>query len=224
MCKKTLLLSAILFVNSVFFSCQKTEELQYSCDPIVDAWVKKNISKIKQMEREEWLNLDEKVKPATLSAFNPIQKQKFWLQKMDEVMSLNWNTEELHYIEIFKQYIIENPNIFESDVTDEVIDEFAIFCYQWSEDVKEKLKWEKELIFAIAVSGNKLLDKTGTLSFSLDHTIVKSSGEVADCQCSTSSDFCLQSHCAVDGCAIRNHGCGWVGVMICDGRCYPEIF
>jgi hypothetical protein len=201
-------------------SCSQDEEI-YSCDKEVNAWVKENLSDIQQMSRAEWLSLDENLKGPAFGAFTAIQKNVFWKEKMKEVQIFDWNEQEISHLNLLLEAIEQNFVWFDiNNRTESDIEQLDIFAYKWIEYAEEELGWNKNLIGSIIASGNKLLDKNGTIMIKTTSTIrLKSSSEPA-CTCSTESDWCsLNAYCKNDGCT-ETHYCGTLLLYDCDGRCY----
>ncbi len=96
----------------------------------------------------------------------------------------------------------------------------------WTKEEAEHIKaeqqfqWSKSTIAGLIATGNKLLDKKGTVQINQTRAMTKSGGE-SRCNCSTSSDWCSGSvDCqSTNDCDDNNHGCGTLFVYSCDGRC-----
>lgn len=105
--------------------------------------------------------------------------------------------------------------------------------YDFGTIKKEKLGWNKKMLYAIAATGNKMLNKAGDIASASDsdHPLVKSRSESGsgsgwkNCSCSTKQDFCdltgeFQQRCKEDaGCKLDFIDCGWFRRQACDGNC-----
>jgi hypothetical protein len=225
---KTIINLCVIFMCLTLCSCSQDEEV-YSCDPKVDAWVKENLADIHKMSREDWLKLDENVKRSTLAAFTPNQKQIFWKEKMNEVLSLDWSDVEKNHIQKLYAMIANNPQWFADDFleNERELERFEIFTFEWQDYAEEKLGWNGNQIGSIIASGNKLTNITGTLEYTEYSSVRLRSGKpTCDCTLTSSSgpDY-LQCHrgqgCKETPCQkIKgNAGCGPMGLTKCNGLC-----
>lgn len=209
-------LTCFLFV---FASCQ--EEEIYSCNEEVNDWVKENLKEIRTMTRSEWKNLDEYVKRGCFVAFTQQQKVDFWKEKLNEALELGWTKEEAEHIKVMCRFVDEHPEYFDFSTkrTDEEIEIFELFIYEWTKKAEQQLQWSKNTIGGLIATGNKLLDKNGTVQINQTRAMTKSGGE-SKCHCSTNSDWCSGSvDCQSTDCDEDTHGCGTLFVYSCDGRC-----
>jgi hypothetical protein len=212
----------LIIIIASLTSCTKEEF--FSCDPEIDAWVKENIVDIQQMTRGDWLQLDEGVNRAVYAAFTPEQKQEFWLQKLQEVLSLDWNESEKNHINVLHQALLDNPQWFSANFhKEEDFEAFEIFAYKWVEYSKDDLGWGEELIGATVFTGNKLLDVAGSIQINTVTTVRLKNGVEVSCNCNTSHgnlyNECKSNfkHCSTQSpCKERSWGCG---IEKCDGLC-----
>ncbi|MDE5710858.1 MAG: bacteriocin fulvocin C-related protein [Bacteroides sp.] len=211
-------LTCLLFV---FASCQKGEI--YSCNEEVNDWVKENLKEIRTITRSEWKNLDESVKRGCFVAFTQQQKVDFWKEKFNEALELEWTKEETEHIKAMYQFVDEHPEYFDFSTkrTDEEIEYFELFVYKWTKKAEQQFQWSKNTIGGLIATGNKLLDKNGTVQINQTRAMTKSVKEKSPCNCNVKSDWCSAS---VDCEATNNyedsvHGCGTLWVYSCNGRC-----
>lgn len=134
----------------------------YSCDPEINEWVKANLDKIHKMSRTEWLLLDEMKGRAVFAAFTPQQQQDFWQTKIKEVLALDWKTEERTHIQKLGNFFKEHFFIF-SNHSPESEKVLVDFCMKWASEAKEQLGWDDKIVYAIVMSGAKVLDTKGNL-------------------------------------------------------------
>jgi hypothetical protein len=224
---KVIINSCIIVMCFAFFSCLQEEEV-YSCDKDVNAWVKENLADIQQMTREDWLRLDESVNRAAYVAFKPEQKQKFWLQKLQEVLSLDWNELEKAHIKDFYQEILDNQQWFLDDFSKNESDfeKFEIFIFKWKEYAEVNFGWDKNIMGSIIASGNKLLDTTGKMQINITSSLRLKNGSEPTCDCNTSRgnqfNECNSQykHCSTkSGCIEYSWGCGFIYLEKCNGLC-----
>lgn len=216
----------ILCLTVIMLSCSKDEELNYSCNPAADAWVKSNLTKIQVMDRSDWINLETKFQLATYRAFSKKQKIAFWNDKLSEVMKLDWEQKELVHIQKVQNFINNHHELFNGELlSEEKNDELEIFAYQWMKYAIDSLGWDKKLVYAIAYTGYSLKDKDGTLdiNFSLEERAEELSQGEPDCNCAMNSYFtCLPwpNNCSKADCEEKS-GCGFLMSQTCDGMCAP---
>lgn len=225
----------ILALTVLIISC--TNE-QYSCDPLANTWVKENMSVIKSMTRSTWLKLDESepIKRAAFVALSPEKQRLFWEDKITEVVEqFEWTDQEMEHLNLLLNFI-KKTDIFYKDEVDE---NFEIFVYQWNDYALNELKWTKKLIFSIAASGDKLINKDGGVLEStkdeLTNNHIASDPEnpgYSVCTCSQRSDFCDPFNDIPDwvlNCNSYNYncnnvpGCGLLWQFTCDGICKSPI-
>ena len=229
---KSLLLLGIVFASFFLCACQK--ELLYSCDPEIDKIVRNNISEVQVMDRTQWLNIEKQdLQRGYYVAFSSEQKHTFWKEKLAEVLELDWSEQERAHLLILVDFLEKNPQMFSPDKNQKADDTFDLFMYRWQDDAKEKLGWNKKMLYAIAATGNKMLNKAGDIASASDsdHPLVKSRSESGsgsgwkNCSCSTKQDFCdltgeFQQRCReYAGCKLYFIDCGWVRKQECDGNC-----
>jgi hypothetical protein len=157
--KLLFVLTAILVINCV----QAQDAVRYSSDEKTDAWIKENLSEIQQMSREDWLQLNDKLKIPTYVVFSPEKKHSFWLQKIQEVLSLDWNEKEKKHIESLYKVISSNPQWFNDDFNAEQAEDFQTNIGKWTKYATDSLGWDMRLTGSIVATPNKLVDKNGTL-------------------------------------------------------------
>ena len=217
----------------VFMSCSNKEDKKFSCDPNIDNWVKSNVSTIRYMKRTEWLKLDESLKKPVYRAFAPKEKHNFWLDKLGEVINLNWTSKEKEHIIVLYNWVKNNPNFFADDLNQDSKEflEAEKFEYEWREKGESELGWSKQIIAAITMSGNRVLNTQGELE------VVKKTanglvrlkttglepGAGQKCECNRIDDWCgRDSDCSKNDYCNVYRGCGWFLQAFCDGMCVPE--
>lgn len=202
----------------VVSSCQS--EVIYTCDKEANQWIKENLSAIQTMDRSDWVKLDERVKRGCFNAFTPKQRADFWINKFNETLRLDWAEEEANHIKAMLNFVSSYPNYFDFSIekTDEEIEFFELFIYNWKDKAKNELKWKDELIYNMIASGNEILNKEGKVKQSETRVLASN-----DCSCSNTSDWCpIGTYCKYDHvCSSSTHGCGSLFVYECNGLCVP---
>lgn len=209
----------------MFTSCVKDEHF-YSCDPTIEEYVKSHISEINTMTRADILGLQPMVTKAFYNAFTAEHKLAFWIDKLNEVLLLDWNDEEMNHINMLIDYINENNYIFDNSFNEnsEKWDSFELAIYKWVIYAEDVLKWDKKLVANIIASGDKLINKKGELAIPIksNSPMVLNRSEI-DCKCSTQSDWCFTMNTTC-GTTFRDckpvDGCGTFFQYVCDGLCH----
>jgi hypothetical protein len=219
--------------TSFMAGCQK-DDLVYSCDPKEDAIVKENIVEIRKMTSNEWVSVSENYKRPVFRAFTPIQRQNLWVDKLNKTIeSFQWNDLEKEHIGLLRDYVVDHPELFSS--TDTLVRKNCQdFRESWFAYAQNSLGWTMQQIASIAYSPNKLLNQSGDLAHTstnpsqifvvnevpLPETIRLKSGQEWDCNCNKAHDFCSKlEECQDADCNETVHGCGWIWLAPCDGKC-----
>lgn len=148
-----------IFVSLFIISCSQTEEPLYSCDDDVDNWISEHLDDVKSMSRSTWLNIqDFELQKSVYALFNAEQKYIIWTEHLKEVMTLDWNPDEMLHLKRMYDFIADWPELFNGRIdtmTDEDADTFEIFIYKWQEYAKENLNWSDATIYATIASPEK---------------------------------------------------------------------
>lgn len=221
--KKNLFISVMTLLSFVMYSCSTNEEV-YSCNPDADAWAKNNLKGINVMDREGWLKIDKPAyRKAAYAAFTAHQKQAFWIFKINEILKFDWSAEEKTHLLKLLSFITEKKDIFENGMDDE--DE--IWSYKWLKYGKEVLKWDKDVLFNIAMNGDRVtnVEKTSKnqsgirLKTRTEHG--GSQGSDPTCNCRVGKDDCQSDQecrkASVYYCNMTY--CGFLYLHVCNGKC-----
>lgn len=221
-------------------SCNHNDE-PFSCTPEVDNWVKENLSEVQTMTRSEWLELnDPETERACFRAFTPEQRLQFWVDKLNETLTLDWSVPEKEHISSLIKFIEDNPRIFSDYANEMDLQELTDkFLYLWIEEGQENFKWTLNTIYAIVASGHTLMKENDTY-YIRDYAEGFLTRGGNDCGCSSSDDWCrgraldinMQMPITIDGpydlektrcvkgdCNVGSIGCGTLFLGKCDGNC-----
>jgi hypothetical protein len=217
--------------TSFIAGCQK-DDLVYSCDPEEDAIVKENLIEIREMSRQDWLQVDNNLKTPVYRAFASQQKQTFWVDKLNEALEAHeWNELERNHIIALRDAVSANPDWFILPHKRGSKKKFEEFEKRWENYAKDSLMWTDKQIFAVGETGAKLLDKSGEVSFDITSPVavnfavvrLKSGTENSnqpDCNCTNTlgcgGDKCNKSY---QICKMTDGGCGFLGGSDCTGLC-----
>lgn len=216
--KITFLLVSIIFVVS---SCQKEENL-YSCDPGIESWVKSNLKEISLMSREDLAPKEHSVQIAIFRAFSSKQRLQLWLDKIDEVVKLDWSTEEKAHIMSLRNALKEewfNDEFRKDSIKFQPVN---LFEKDWCAEGVKKFGWTKQQIGGMVGRVEELIDKQGNFKV----VILKSANAVtatsseSDCGCNVSWNMgCVGMTCNSSSCTQSPWGCGMLFGYYCDGKC-----
>ncbi len=224
MTTKLFFFSFIICCSILSISCSNEDETVYSCNESTNEWTKSNLLKIREMTRSKWKLLSQSKKRAAYIAFTQSQKISFWKEKINNVLTLDWTKEEFKHINKVYEFICDNPIYFsEEELTDEQLNKFDLFFYEWIEDAQSVYKWDVKTIASIIASGDDMIDKTST--YSLDFETGGDVGAVSgpNCDCNMTYNFCsvgLQYYsCEDKDCIGTGTGCGILWTNSCNGMC-----
>lgn len=248
--KKQLLLVAMAFFSILFVSsCQKDEEI-YSCDPEMDRWAKNNYESIQNLTTTEFLNLEYRMQKVAYVAMGGEQRHKIWMDKLYDILQMEWSQEESNHIESLISFIGKNQSLFDNSETQQDRDQFELFMYRWIEKSEEKLCWERETIHSICGDPNKAIRVTTrgqrgiltipkVLEFMTERqaSMIKTRSESGEesawpnCSCSQTSDWCdifgeipvISCNSNNYNCKIVKNDCGLFWKYDCDGICKAPI-
>ena len=146
----------------IFVGCNNTlDEVYYSCNKEADKWAKENIVDIQKMTRTDWERIsDYSYQKAAYNAFTAEQKSTFWIERIEEIMLLDWNEDEINHLTDLLQFVKNHVSVFENDSDTKEAD---IYSYKWIDYARNNLNWTDYTIYAVTMSGYKMIDKSGTL-------------------------------------------------------------
>lgn len=217
--KKILKNSLYILMGLVLFSCEAEELKVYSCDETINEWAQQNLDKIRIMKRNQWNNLDESRKRAAYVAFTPEQKIALWKGKVEQILTLEWSEEELEHIQTFNQFIDSHQALFyEKEPTEEQLNDLELFAYKWKEKAENELRWSQNLVYAIIMFPNNLLDKNGNVEIVESRQRVLKT--VENCHCRKQFDTCgMEGKLCEDADCEEVRNCGLLLMFNCNGRC-----
>lgn len=205
-------------------SCESNEP-KFSCDDNVESWVKNHLGEVQSMTRSEWLKSDPRYSLAMYRAFTHEQRVEFWREKFNEVKQLSWTDSEIAHIAEAERFFENHLDLFNGEkLLDSQLDEVELFLYKWSEKAEEEFGWNKDVVYAIVASGNKVMDTNGNIdqmTVTRAGNILSSKTESASCNCHVSSLFTCSMYHSCDNaeCSGLPSGCGGFLLWSCDGLC-----
>ena len=94
------------------------------------------------------------------ASMTPEQKTAVWVEKLNEVLALDWTAEEHDHIMILKNKI-ESGNIY-ADIASEN-DEAQNWIESWAEEGMKEFGWSKSVVYAIAGTLEPMLSTDGKI-------------------------------------------------------------
>lgn len=217
---KKFLLLTLLSVMTLAVSVSCSKEPVYSCDKEVDEWTKSNLEAIQQMDRTEWSKLELKYQKGAYRAFSGNQRIDLWRGKITEALSLDWSAKERAHLVALLKIVESNPTWFSNEMNNNEAeqDNMTLTMYRWMEYATETLKWNKDLLYAIVATPQKMIDKTGDLyGTPLTKGPIGPAGD--SCNCNFKSDWCRNTTCSPARCNEQPQGCGTLWMTACNGTC-----
>ena len=216
------------FSNCLFFfivflamlsmiSCQKQQDVCYSCDSEIDAFVKANKEQLLHFNLTDLTLLELEKQKAAYRSYNAIKKSALWKEKykfiLDNADNL-YNQEELKEIRVLYDFI--SPDIVENR------EEILLFVEEWFLRTKEKFSWSDNryrfLFFSLE------FDETAFLAREVDPK------PTVYCNCNDKHSGILIEDCPsimpdcrkVTTCEATDSGCGYIWIDKCNGDCFFE--
>lgn len=216
-------------------SCSVDET--YSCDPIVDDWVKANYAQLQDITRGEFLSLPNvDIQRATFRAVSQQKRIELWLHKIDELLDLPWTTAEKEHLDLLKVLVEANSSWFQDreDLSSKEIqyidDNLELTMYAWADYAKNEFGWTNRMVNAMVCSFDRVPDLE-SLQYNLEETRSNITIDPGDeppivnynCDCNQNRDECRSNTtCKESNCVGDNGlGCGYLGAQKCDGECKP---
>jgi len=223
---------AIVLLVVVFSVVSCSMDDIYSCNKDANQWVKSNLTEIRQMSSANFLEIGDIVyMRAAFNAFTPNQRQTLWIEKLENVLKLDWTEQENHHIQSMLELIKDNLFFFSNERDQEELDKVEVELYKWTEYAQEELDWDKTLLYAI-VGTPEVLSTDKTIKTSASNlssplklkSLSEEEGYRIKCSCSTNSDWCgIYSFCYELLCDEELNGpigCGTIWLYKCNGLCF----
>ena len=223
----------LLVVISSVVSCSMDDI--YSCNEDANQWVKINLTEIRQMSSADFLEIGDIVyQRAAFNAFTPNQRQALWIEKLENVLKLDWNEKESQFIKSLLEFVKTNSFIFSNERDQKTFEKIEIELYRLSAFAFEELKWDFQLFYGIIGTPHKLNNNKEIELFLKTSPTIKTRAE-KDCDCNASFIWdpgssagwfacsILFNKCKTDsGCKPTTWGCGEFWGYGCNGTCVPK--
>ena len=134
---------AIVLLIVIFSVVSCSMEEIYSCDKDANQWAKSNLIEIQQMSSADFLSIDNMVyQRAAYNAFTSNQRQSVWIEKLENVLKLDWTEKESQFIESMLEFVKVNSFIFSEELNEKDFEKIEIELYIMAEYAFEELKWD----------------------------------------------------------------------------------
>ncbi len=221
----------LLFVFSLAFLGCKKDAVKYSCNEEVHKWTVENLKSLEGLSRAELAALPFAYQRAALRSFSPEKKSEIWNEKLDIVLTQQWDDDELLLIQEMKSNL--KPNLF----THSNILQTQVYFDDWSDRMfnetnMDTLTFVQSFFYIGTLEEIELLryppDK-GEVSENLGENgqrVPDPPGSVwsEDCDCAwdTSCYFISMGTCDNENCNATDSGCKLFGMYKCEHRCTGE--
>lgn len=215
--KFILLFSLVIFLHS----CQQTE-LQFSCDPVINAYVTENSEELAQLTVHEITVYELPLQRAIFASWSAEKKRNAWLEKFRYVLENEPLTEaEANHVQALIEHLA--PGYFKEGITRQEKKARYVFADGWINYANTKIGWSVEyigfMVYRLYTSPAQL--EAEILTENSLHNNIQTDSEAGNCDCSASSDFCgYLSDCGSGECTTTSGGCGWIWGAPCNGICY----
>lgn len=212
--KKILLLGCVL---CILFSCRQSE-FEFSCDPVIDQYVKENRDELLTVSVTEFADFDLPLQKAVYNSWDAQKKRDAWISKIKHVLSYGSFTEpEILHLQKLISHI--NSNYFDEMSIQNGRESRYLFEDEWINYTADKLGWSDQyiafLIYRLYTEQYQFNDELSMLRVLSSDVATNSEGS---CTCNTSSDYCDTFYCHSGGCSTTS-GCGWLWTEQCNGVC-----
>ncbi len=213
-------ISIIVLVLAIVNACEYTD-FEYSCDPIIDEYVKNNKKALSDISIDKLLSYDVGLQRAIFSSWDYRKKHDIWIEKLYLILENENLTclEENHIIELIN-HISENYFLPESFTENQNTN--SIFSQYWIEYAQSDLGWTDKyialIVYRLYTNEEQLIKELSSINELRTNVLTDNEGEYS-CNCNSSADFCGIMNCGAGICNITS-GCGWLWSQECNGICY----
>jgi hypothetical protein len=210
----------ILLFHMVLFSCRQAE-LQFSCDPAIDAYVAGNLKSLSLLTFSELAGYKLPLQRAIFNSWDAEKKRNAWIDKLYFVLENEpfSEAEVLHVQELIDHIY---PGYFLKENLEQEKEYRSRFAADWIAVARDNLEWPEQyvafIVYRLYASFSEMEAEMSMLHGL--HGSVTTNSETGSCDCSTSSDYCGLSMCESGECTASPTGCGWLFSRPCDGLCY----
>lgn len=202
----------------LLYSCQQTE-LQFSCDPLINAYVTENSDELAELTIYEITVYELPLQRAIFASWSAEKKRSAWLEKFRYVQENESLTEaESSHIQAIIEHLV--PGYFEETIIRQEWEARHTFAEEWIKYASTELGWANNyigfMIYRLYTSHSQLEAETFGLTELESYTATNTE---YPCECNTSDDYCQHATCKSSECKSSATGCGFLGMDSCDGSC-----
>ncbi|MFW5831851.1 MAG: bacteriocin fulvocin C-related protein [Prolixibacteraceae bacterium] len=213
---KKLILPFLLVI--FLYSCQQTE-LQFSCDPVIDAYVTENSEELAQLTIYETTVYELPLQRAIFASWSAEKKRSAWLEKLRYVLENESLTKaEVNHVQALIEHIV--PGYFEETIILHEWETRLAFAEEWINYASTGLGWTESyigfMVYRLYTSPSQLEAEAFGLNDLDGYTATNIE---YGCACNTSDDYCQYANCQSSGCSSSGIGCGFLGMASCNGSC-----
>ncbi len=207
-----------VFVSAFLFSCQM-DELEFSCDPVINSFVVENMAELSKISTQELTSYETPLQKAVFRSWSPERKRQAWLEKLQYVLDhQSFSEDERKHIFKLVNHIVEG--YFKDQLKPEGKLIRNNFSKDWLDVAANDLGWDDRFIafcvYRLYVDQSQFeIEFSSLKSTSLS---MSANSESGTCNCNISNDFCSGGNCASSGCTSSS-GCGWLWSQRCNGLC-----
>ncbi|MBC8753251.1 bacteriocin fulvocin C-related protein [Kordia sp. YSTF-M3] len=214
--KRTILL--ILVAQFFLIGCNQ-EEVCYSCDESVDAFVKENLKAIQLMNRADIINYSKEKQRGIYRALSADKKKEIWQDKFVQINSLDLSDGERALMNKFQEFV--NKKDFSSPITHKETG----YLNSLRETGIQKFGWTQRFVVS-AFGYLENIDRSGII-VARDgdgDPVFTDPDPKPDCDCDWGLG-CLDGPCdGRDGaCDKTETGCGFLFFYECVSLCRPDL-
>jgi len=163
----------------------------------------------------------EKQRPA-YKAFTPDQKYNCWVDKLEEVKSLEWTEKEFTHIALLAETM--KLEWFEDNFRKTNFDQIDNFLKKWVDDGYSYFGWTKDEVGRIVACLKEVAMEDGNVVLKVAVGGSAEAGGKPACTCSLESDWCGGGDRCKNIPCEGHPFCGTLWLYYCDGRCNDSAY
>ncbi len=161
--KLTFALVLLISLSFTFSSCKtskKDTKIHFAgTSKEVRTWISQHNDEVQKISASELGKYNRMEQKEIFVALTPKNKQRVWLEHIDDILKLDWNKKEREHLKKLRQYLKENNNLFKEGRTKEEEKAFTTFTNSWSQYATDTLKWKRQTLYYISVSFDNVYKK-----------------------------------------------------------------
>ena len=205
-----------LLVALAFLSCSNEEDICYSCDENIDAWVKEKRDSFENITYSQFLEYDGDKQRAIFRSLSATKKKDLWLDRMTDLKTAFTSKKDIEIINF-----VENILLNELTYSDLFTDELYLNYEKQIVNLAKEANWSRVQVVLSFSSFNSIYENK---SLDDDPAIVDAGpdlGQGQDCHCKWGYFSCMgDNKCDKKSkCEETESGCGLLWLQDCNGYC-----